>query len=148
MFVLMFWLNWGFALGAAAVAPFLLWFVSRHKKALKNATRLMRQNESEIVAVEMHGLESQRVVEAFGAQELEEMRLNKVSRATVQSALQARKIKSFLSPVVSVTVAASTAFVLWRGAGLVVSGAMTAGGLTVFLSYLSRFFKRCRISPR
>ena len=141
MFVLMFWLNWAFALLAAAVAPFLLWFVSRHKRALKNSTKEMRSNESEMVAVEMFGLESQRVVEAFGAQELEESRLNQVSRATVQSALRTRKIKAFLSPAVAVTVAASTAFVLWRGAGLVVAGAMTAGDLTVFLSYMSRFFK-------
>jgi subfamily B ATP-binding cassette protein MsbA len=141
MFVLMFWLNWVFALLAAAVAPFLLWFVSSHKRALKNATTDMRSNESEMVAVEMFGLESQRVVEAFGAQELEESRLNQVSRATVQSALRTRKIKAFLSPAVAVTVAASTAFVLWRGAGLVVAGAMTAGDLTVFLSYMSRFFK-------
>jgi ABC-type multidrug transport system fused ATPase/permease subunit len=141
MFVLMFWLNWAFALLAAAVAPFLLWFVSRHKRALKNVTKEMRSNESEMVAVEIFGLESQRVVEAFGAQELEEARLNHVSQATVQSALRTRKIKAFLSPVVAVIVAMSTAFVLWRGAGLVVAGAMTAGGLTVFLSYLSRFFK-------
>jgi len=141
MFVLMFWLNWAFALLAAAVAPFLVWFVSRHKRALKNSTKEMRSNESEMVAVEMFGLESQRVVEAFGAQELEESRLNQVSRATVQSALRTRKIKAFLSPAVAVTVAASTAFVLWRGAGLVVAGAMTAGDLTVFLSYMSRFFK-------
>jgi subfamily B ATP-binding cassette protein MsbA len=91
--------------------------------------------------VEIHGLESQRVVEAFGAQELEEARLNRASQATVQSALRARKIKAFLSPAVAVTVAVSTAFVLWRGAGLVVVGAMTAGDLVVFLSYLSRFFK-------
>jgi subfamily B ATP-binding cassette protein MsbA len=141
MFLLMFWLNWAFALMAAAVAPFLLWFVSRHKRALKNATKEMRSNESEMVAVEMFGLESQRVVEAFGAQELEESRLNQVSRATVQSALRTRKIKAFLSPAVAVTVALSTAFVLWRGAGLVVAGAMTAGDLTVFLAYMSRFFK-------
>jgi ABC-type multidrug transport system fused ATPase/permease subunit len=141
MFVLMFWLNWTFALLAAAVAPFLLWFVSRHKRALKNSTKETRSNESEMVAVEMFGLESQRVVEAFGAQELEESRLNQVSRATVQSALRTRKIKAFLSPAVAVTVAVSTAFVLWRGAGLVVAGAMTAGDLTVFLSYMSRFFK-------
>jgi subfamily B ATP-binding cassette protein MsbA len=141
MFVLMFWLNWRFALLAAAVAPFLLGFVSRHKKALKDSTKEMRRNESEMVAVEMFGLESQRVVEAFGAQELEESRLNQVSRATVQSALRTRKIKASLSPAVAVTVAASTAFVLWRGAGLVVAGAMTAGDLTVFLSYMSRFFK-------
>ena len=141
MFALMFWLNWQFALLAAAVAPFLLWFVSLHKKALKSATRAVRSNESEMVAVEMHGLESQRVVEAFGAQELEEARLNRVSQATVQSALQARKIKAFLSPAMSVAVAASTGFILWRGAGSVAAGAMTAGGLTVFLSYLARFFK-------
>lgn len=141
MFLLMFWLNWVFALLAAVVAPFLLWFVSRYRKALKNATKLVRGNESEMVAVEIHGLESQRIVEAFGAQELEEARLNRVSQATLQSALHARKIKAFLSPAVAVTVAASTAFVLWRGAGLVVAGTMTAGDLVVFLSYLSRFFK-------
>ncbi len=89
----------------------------------------------------MQGLESQRVVEAFGTQDLEETRLRKVSRAAVQSALQARKIKSSLSPIVTVTVAACTAFVLWRGAALAVAGVMTAGVLTVFLSYLARFFK-------
>ncbi len=141
MLVLMFWLNWRFALVAGAAAPFLLWFVSRFKRSIKSATKLVRQNESEIVAVEMHGLESQRVVEAFGAQELEEGRLKDASWATVESALRARRIKSMLSPVVAVTVAASTAFVLWRGSGLVMAGAMTAGGLTVFLSYLDRFFK-------
>src|SRR5580692_2137973 len=102
MFGLMFWLNWAFALLAAAVAPFLLWFVSRHKRALKDSTKDMRSNESEMVAVEMFGLESQRVVEAFGAQGLEESRLYQVSRATVQSALRTRKIKAFLSPAVAV----------------------------------------------
>ena len=141
MFVLMFWLNWGFALIAAAMAPCLLWFVSRHRKALRNATKAVRSNESEMVAVEMHGLESQRAVEAFGAQEVEEARLERASLQSVQSALRARKIKAALSPAVAVVVAASTAFVLWRGADLVVAGAMSAGGLTVFLSYLARFFK-------
>jgi ABC-type multidrug transport system fused ATPase/permease subunit len=141
MLVLMFWLRWDFALVAAAVAPFLLWFVSRFKRAVKKATKQVRLNQTEIVAVEMQGLQSQRVVEAFGTQELEEARLLKVSRAAVESALQARKIKSAVSPIVTVTVAACTGFVLWRGAGLVLSGVMTAGVLTVFLAYLARFFK-------
>jgi ABC-type multidrug transport system fused ATPase/permease subunit len=141
MLVLMFWLNWDFALIAASVTPFLLWFVSRFKKAVKDATKQVRQNESEIVAVEMQGLESQRVVEAFGTQDLEEARLRKVSRAALQSALRARKIKSSLSPIVTVTVAVCTAFVLWRGAALAMAGVMSAGVLTVFLSYLARFFK-------
>jgi len=31
--------------------------------------------------------------------------------------------------------------VIWRGAGLILAGAMTLGSLTVFLAYLARFFK-------
>ena len=141
MAVLMFWLDWEFTLLAIAVAPFLLWFVFHHKKVVKNATKLLRTNESEMVAVEMHGLEAHRLVEAFGAEEIEEARLNVASEATVRAALYARKIKAALSPVVGVSVGAATAVVLWRGAGLAVAGAMTVGSLTVFLSYLSRFFK-------
>jgi subfamily B ATP-binding cassette protein MsbA len=33
------------------------------------------------------------------------------------------------------------AVVLWRGSALILAGAMTAGALTVFLSYLTKFFK-------
>ena len=62
------------------------------------------------------GLESMRTVKAFGRQELEESRLDEVSQATVEAALKARRVKSLLSPVVSITVAMCTAFVLWRGA--------------------------------
>src|SRR4029450_3962793 len=38
-------------------------------------------------------------------------------------------------------VALRVACVLWRGAGLIVRDAMTIGALTVFLSYLNKFFK-------
>ena len=141
MFLLMAWLNWDFTLLAAAVAPLLLWLIYRFKRAVKKVTKELRSNQAEVVAVEIYGLQSQRVIEACGTQDLEEDRLRSASRAAVRSALQARRIKSSLSPVVSLPVACCTAFVLWRGAHLVIGGAMTAGGLVVFLAYLSRFFK-------
>jgi len=141
MFALMAWLNWDFTLIAAAVAPLLLWLVYRFKRAVKEATKELRRNQAEVVSVEMYGLQSQRVIEAFGTQDLEEGRLRSASRAAVQSALQARRIKSALAPIVSLPVACCTAFVLWRGAHSVMAGAMTAGGLVVFLTYLGRFFK-------
>jgi ABC-type multidrug transport system fused ATPase/permease subunit len=138
---LMFWLSWDFALIAVGVAPFLLLFVVRFRKAVKKATREVRRRESDLVGVVQQGLESIRVVNAFGRQELEEAHLIEASQATVQAALKARRVKSLLSPVVAVTVSMCTAFVLWRGASLVLASAMTAGSLTVFLSYLSKFFK-------
>ena len=141
MLGLMFWLNWDFALIAVGVAPFLLLFVVRFRKAVKKATREVRRRESDMVGVVQQGLESIRVVNAFGRQELEEEHLQDASRAAVQAALKARGVKSLLSPVVAVIVSLCTAFVLWRGASLVLASAMTAGSLTVFLSYLHKFFK-------
>lgn len=115
MLGLMFWLNWDFTLIALGITPFLLLFVSRFKKAVKRATHEVRKEQSEIVAVVQQGLESMSVIKAFGRQEEQQKQLGKVSHATVDAALRARRIKSLLSPVVTVTVAACTAVVLWRG---------------------------------
>jgi ABC-type multidrug transport system fused ATPase/permease subunit len=141
MLGLMFWLNWDFTLIAVAVTPFLLLFVSRFKKAVKKATHEVRKEQSEIVAVVQQGLQSIQVVKAFGQEKTEEALLYSVSQATVGAALKARKIKAILSPVVSTTVAICTAIVLWRGAALILRGAMTIGELTVYLAYLTKFFK-------
>jgi ABC-type multidrug transport system fused ATPase/permease subunit len=138
---LMFWLNWDFTLIVVAITPFLLLFVARFRRTIKRATHEVRRRESDIVDVLQTGLESVRTVQAFGAQEIEARRLSAASRATVQAALSARRIKSLLSPVVALIVALCTAMVLWRGARLILAGAMTVGSLTVFLSYLAKFFK-------
>lgn len=137
----MFSLNWDFALIAVGVTPFLLLFVARFKKAVKKATHEVRKRQSDIVAVVQQGLESMRTVKAYGRQDLEERLLSDVSRQTVEAALKARRIKSLLSPVVTVTVALCTGFVLWRGSTLILAKVMTVGALTVFLAYLSKFFK-------
>jgi ABC-type multidrug transport system fused ATPase/permease subunit len=137
----MLYLNFDFALIAVGVTPFLLLFISRFKQLVKKATHEVRKRQSDIVSVLQQGLESVRSVQAFGRQDMEEERLDTASMESVQAALRARRIKSLLSPIVSVTVALCVAFVLWRSAGLILKDAMTVGALTVFLSYLNKFFK-------
>jgi ABC-type multidrug transport system fused ATPase/permease subunit len=141
MLFIMFWLNWDFTLIAVAITPFMLLLVSRFKKAVKKATHEVRKEQSKIVSVVEQGLQSMRVVKAFGRQDLAEEGLAEVSHATVEASLKARRVKALLSPIVSITVALCTAVVLWRGSALILAGTMTAGALTVFLSYLSKFFK-------
>jgi subfamily B ATP-binding cassette protein MsbA len=141
MLFIMFWLNWDFTLIAVAITPFMLLLVSRFKKAVKKATHEVRKEQSKIVSVVEQGLQSMRVVKAFGRQDLAEENLADVSHATVEASLKARRVKALLSPIVSVTVALCTAVVLWRGSALILAGTMTVGALTVFLSYLSKFFK-------
>ncbi|MDN3655293.1 ABC transporter ATP-binding protein [Ferruginibacter paludis] len=140
MLGLMFYLNFHFALIAVAVTPFLLWFIARFKKVVKKATHEVRQEQSNMVVILQQGLESIRSVNAFGRQDFEEDKLKKISLKTVGAALRARRLKSLMLPVVTVTVAICTAIVLWQGAGLVVNGTMTVGALTVFLAYLAKFF--------
>jgi ABC-type multidrug transport system fused ATPase/permease subunit len=141
MLFIMFWLNWDFTLIAVAITPFMLLLVSRFKKAVKKATHEVRKEQSKIVSVVEQGLQSMRVTKAFGRQDLAEEDLLEVSRATVEASLKARRVKALLAPIVSVTVALCTAIVLWRGSALILAGAMSAGVLTVFLSYLTKFFK-------
>jgi subfamily B ATP-binding cassette protein MsbA len=140
MIGVMLYLDSDFTLIALAVAPFLLFFVSHFKKAMKKATREVRRDQSNMFVVLQKGLESIRAVNAFGRQDYEEARLQKISHDTVEAALKAKRVKSALSPVVAITVAACTAFVLWRGAHLVINGVMTVGSLTIFLYYMGKFF--------
>lgn len=141
MLFIMLWLSWDFTLIAVAVTPFMLLLVSRFKKAVKKATHEVRKEQSQLVSVVERGLQSMRVVKAFGRQELAEEELAEVSQATVDASLKARRVKALLSPIVAVTVSLCTAIVLWRGSALILAGAMTVGALTVFLSYLNKFFK-------
>jgi subfamily B ATP-binding cassette protein MsbA len=141
MIGLMFYLDWDFALIAVSVTPFLLILSMRLKGEVKAATKEVRRRQAAILAVLQEGLQSMRSVLAFGREDLEEQRLAAASLSSVNAALSARRIKSLLGPVVSVIVAICTAIVLWRGSALIITGAMTAGTLTVFLAYLSKFFK-------
>ncbi|MEN4401157.1 ABC transporter ATP-binding protein [Mycolicibacterium senegalense] len=141
MLAMMLWLQWDFTLIALAVAPLLLLFVSRIRKAVKAATHEVRKRESDIVAVAEEGLQSIRVVKAFDREDMQERQLALAGQQAVDAALNARRVKSVVSPIVGVVVAACTALVLWRGSALILAGAMTAGTLTVFISYLASFFK-------
>jgi subfamily B ATP-binding cassette protein MsbA len=140
MLVLMFYLDTGFTLAALAVTPFLLLFVSRFKRVMKKATREVRKDQSNMLVVLQQGLESIRAVNAFGRHDLEEDKLKQVSKETMDAALKARRVKSALSPVVTIVVSLCIGLVLWRGTDLIFAKTMTVGALTVFIWYMTRFF--------
>src|ERR1700754_469252 len=138
---LMFWLDWDFTLIAVALTPVLLLFVFHFKKAVKEATRAVRVRQSEVLSIVQRGLGAIRLTKAFGRQDLELAHLESASHATVAAALRARKIKSLMSPIVNIVVAVCTAIVLWKGTSLIVAGTMTTGAITVYLAYLTKFFR-------
>ena len=144
MTVVMLWLRWDFALIAMAVTPILIIFLVRVNRAIKAATKEVRNRQSDLLATLQEGLQSIEVVQAYSREDYEDRQVQEVSKQTVSAWLKTRRVSALLSPVVSLVVAVCTGVVLWRGALLILAGTMTAGALTVFLSYMARFFQPVR----
>jgi subfamily B ATP-binding cassette protein MsbA len=126
------------------VAPGLFWVVYHYTHRIKQASRAVRRKEGEVVSVLEEVLSSIRVVKAFAREDYEQERFEKESRESVERALKARTLKAKLAPLVEVIVACGTCLVLWWGARLVMSGALTSGDLLVFLLYLGKMYKPMR----
>jgi len=144
MLSVMFYLNWMFTLIALSVLPILFVVVYSFTHRIKSASRAVRKKESEIVSVIQEVLSSMRVVKAFAREDYEERRFEQESLESVEIAMHARGLKAMLPPVVEIIVAAGTCLILWYGARLVLSGALTVGALVVFLLYLGKMYKPMR----
>jgi subfamily B ATP-binding cassette protein MsbA len=144
MICVMFYLNWTFTLIALLVAPglFLVVFYFTHR--IKRASRAVRRKEGEVVNVLQEVLSSIRVVKAFAREDFEQERFERESRESVEAALEARRYKAKLPPIVEIIVACGTSLVLWYGARLVMTGALTPGEMLVFLLYLGKMYKPMR----
>jgi ABC-type multidrug transport system fused ATPase/permease subunit len=140
MLAVMLTLNLNFTLVALTVTPLLGLFIYRLRYVVKLATHDVRRRQGEMVTIVQEGLGAIRLVKAFAQGAFERQRLDEKSLQSVQAALLARRARSLVGPVVTILVAIGTAAVLWFGARLVLAGAMTAGALVVFMTYLSRLF--------
>jgi subfamily B ATP-binding cassette protein MsbA len=144
MLAVMFFLNWRFTLIALSVAPALFIVVYSFTRRIKQASRAVRKKEGEVVSVVQEVLSSIRVVKAFTREDYEQERFEQQSLESVETALRARSLKAKLAPTVEILVAVGTSLVLWYGVHLVLTGAMTAGSLLVFLLYLGKMYKPMR----
>jgi subfamily B ATP-binding cassette protein MsbA len=140
MLVVMFYLNWRFSLVALIIAPILFGVAVTFKRRVKQMTSKARKKESAVVSTLQEVLSSIRVVKAFTREEFEEQRFEQGSREQVEATLEARVLKARLPPLIDIIVAAGTCVVLWYGAHLVMSAAMTAGALVLFMFYLRRLY--------
>jgi subfamily B ATP-binding cassette protein MsbA len=141
MIGVMFCLNWQFTLIALSVVPVLFVMVYSYTRRIKKASREVRKKEGEITSVVEEVLSSIRVVKAFAREDYEVHRLEQESLEAVDVALRARSLKAKLTPLVGIVVAVGTGLVLWFGAKLVMTGALSAGGLVVFILYLGKMYK-------
>jgi ATP-binding cassette subfamily B protein len=144
MILIMLSFNWRFALIALSIAPALFVVVYVFTRRIKKASRDVRQKESELVNLVQEVFSSIRVVKAFAREEYEQQRFEEQSLENVETALQARAVKTKLAPLVEVLAAVGTCLVLSFGARLALNGELSAGDLILFLAYLAKMYKPMR----
>jgi ATP-binding cassette subfamily B protein len=144
MLAVMFSMDWRFTLVSLAVVPPLFIVVYQLTRRIKASTRAARRQEAEIASIAQEALSAMRTIKAFTGEELEERRLDEAGGTFVRLAMNARRLKARLSPVVDVIVAMGTGLVLLMGVRLVISGRITAGSLLVFVFYVGKMYKPVR----
>src|SRR5918912_108 len=112
MTVVMFAINWRFALLALSIAPFLFVVVYRFTRRSKKASRSVRKQEGRISSMVQEVLSSMRVVQAYTRERYEQSRFEQEHQHRVVAGIQASKLKATLAPLVDLLVAIGTALVL------------------------------------
>ncbi|HKO17816.1 MAG TPA: ABC transporter ATP-binding protein, partial [Acidobacteriaceae bacterium] len=141
MIVVLFYINWQFALIALAVVPPLFVIVYTYTRRVKKASREVRKKEGSMISVVEEVVTSMRVVKAFAREDYEIRRFEGESLEAVEAALRARALKAKLVPIVNIITAIGTCAVLWFGARLAMEGHLTPGSMVVFVFYLGKMYK-------
>ncbi len=141
MIAVMLLYSWRFTIIGLSVAPVLAVFVYFYSRRVKEASRAVKRQESQLASDVSEKLTSIQVVQAFAREDYEERNFGMESRETVRAGLQARSVKAKLSPMVDVIVAIGTCIVLAYGVHLITLGQLSTGVLILFLMYLKKTYK-------
>jgi ATP-binding cassette subfamily B protein len=130
MLILMFWLNWQFALASLSVAPVLVWAVFRYSKARGSIPASLAP---ETVA-------STRIVQGLTREGQQGERLRAHSTASLQAYLEGIRYEAGIRPMVDVLAATGLATLMWYGATRVMAGVLTTGDVVVFFAYVTNLY--------
>lgn len=140
MAVLMFWVNWRFALATLSISPLMFWIVYRNKLLIKRATRRARASTGLLAALAQETLASIRIVQGLAQEDQIDDRFQVQSESTLEAFLESVRYQARIAPVVDVLSAVGLTMVMWYGARCVLSGQLTTGDVIVFFAYVNSFY--------
>ena len=148
MLVLMFWLNWQFALAALSVTPLLFWVVFRYTRRIRVAARQARANTGLLASLAQETLSSIQIVQGLAQEEQQDDRFRAQSRSGLQAYLESVRYQARVAPLVDVLAAVGLAIVIWLGATRVLAGVLTTGDLVIFFAYITNLYSPIKALAR
>ena len=129
-----FWLRWDLA----AVAVFLLlaafYGVEKIARRLKRISQRIQEKAAGIVEDLSESFTGIKIIKSFVREDFQKERFLKRNWDFYRENMRSVRVREFASVVMEVAGGAGIAFVLWYGGRLVVTGRLTAGGFTSFLT--------------
>ena len=144
MLILMFWLNWQFALAALSVAPLLFWTVFRYSNRIKIAAGKARASSGILASLAQETLASIRIVQGLAQEEQQNERFRAQSTTSLQAYLEGIRYQARIWPIVDFLAATGLAMVMWYGATRVLAGALTTGDVVIFFAYVTNLYAPMR----
>lgn len=148
MVTIMLWLNTELSLFILAVIPLFFLSSLHFSTRIKNVVRIQREQDGAVAAAAAESIGAIKIVQALSLSGITEKAFSKHNKKSLKQGAKAQKLGASLERNVEILLAAATAVILWRGAHLVLDGAITAGTLLVFTSYLAQTFRPMRQSAK
>src|SRR3989475_9518748 len=148
MGAVLLWLDWRLTLVFVAAVPILLGAVSVYGPRAEERSRAERKREGALASVVHETLATVRMTRVFNQEEEARKRFQAESAASLESGLAATMTGERFSWMVDVLGGIVTAIVLGFGVERVMTGAITAGSLIVFVSYIRNLYKSLRTAVR
>jgi len=139
MLVVMLWMSPSLTALALFTVPFLFLAVARYRAALIERMRVVRAKEGAIASVIQESVTGIRAVKIFGREEDDIARFRNESQDSLKASVDSSLIEAKFSVLLGIVGGVGTALVVYFGTRQVLSGALTVGGLTVFVAYLGLF---------
>ncbi len=126
------------------VLPFFGLINVRLTRRIAGVSRQQRIAEGAIASLATESLGSMRVVHSYSLAGRLQERFGGSNERSLRDGVRAKKLSAGLERKTDVLVGVATALVLWAGGWRVLSGDLTPGELTVFLTYLKTAMKPMR----
>ncbi len=129
-----FWLRWDLAAVAVFLLPAAFYGVDKIARRLRRISQRIQEKAAGIVEDLSEGFTGIKIIKAFVREDVQKERFLKRNWDFYRENMRSVRVRELASVVMEVAGGAAIAFVLWYGGRLVVTGGLTAGGFTSFLT--------------
>ncbi|NCC67307.1 MAG: ABC transporter ATP-binding protein [Clostridia bacterium] len=144
VFVVMIIWNVKLSLIYLAFMPFIVFGIYRYAFRLRPANMKLRKIMGRMSSVMQEQLRAIQVIKTFGGEARAVESCEKANRQYMEVGFKTGRIEAFWLPYVSVFIGIGTGVILWYGGSKVISGSVSIGMLSGFITYISTMIRPVR----